>query len=329
MVTPLDGVGRWTLVVFTDDADQLETMEDWSGRFRSIRFVAMRTAPAEAAPSGLELVDRGGRLAADLGVVSGQAVMIDARGTVTQTWARPPEEEALSLYAGRPATPSAVPAWLFPLLAAVVILAGVGAWAATRAPATPVPSAAVAAPPPAAPTALPVAEPPSEVEVTDEVEPTVDVGSEVVPAAGRGPRKGGRAAKAQPGGWALTPRKQAAQIGSFEGGTLTITGLPDSPVSACRAAFPITGPITVSAEWTYEGFSKSPVRALLRRIDANGDAIRGPDGRVVLARGRGSSDWTTFSAQVSPTDAAPQGRICLEVDAGGGKLSIRNLSPGG
>lgn len=329
MVTSPDGVGRWTLFVFTDDADRLATMEDWSGRFRTIRFVAVRSASVDAAPSAFELVDSGGRLAADLGVVSGQSVMVDARGTVTQTWSRLPEEEALSLYAGRPATPSAVPAWLFPVLAALVILAGVGAWAATRAPASPAPSVAVAVAPPAAPAAPPAAEPPAEVEAADDVEPPVEVGTEAGPGAGRGPRKGGRAAKAQPGGWALTPRKKADQIGSFEGGTLTVTGLPDSPVSACRAAFPITGPITVSAEWTYEGFSKTPVRALLRRIDAKGDAIRGPDGRVVLARGRGSSDWTTFSAQVSPSDAAPQGRICLEVDAGGGKLSIRNLSPGG
>ncbi len=320
--------GRWTLVTFTDDAATLAKLADHQGRMRDIRFVAVVSEGASESGDLLVLVDSGGRVARQFGVQPGQSVMLDGQGTLSQSWPQLPEEEALALYAGRPAMPSAVPSWLFPVLAAAVLVSGIGAWAWTHA----APGAPTVAPPPlAAPAPAAVDEvdtpAPAEGEAIEEGEAGADA-----PAAPGGPGgkrgKGGHA-KNQVAGWVITPRDKAPSIAKAEGDAFVLSALPDAAVSACRVLFPLTQPTTVSAEWKLAGFTGKPVRAAVRRIGADGKPLRGPEARVILGRGKGTTDWKPITAEVTTAGGATQGRLCLDLDAGAGTVSIRNVTPGG
>lgn len=319
--------GRWTLVTFTDDAATLATLADHQGRMRDIRFVAVVSeAPSESGDL-IVLVDAGGHAARQFGVRPGQSVMLDGRGTLSQSWPQLPEEEALALYAGRPAMPSAVPSWLFPVLAAAVLVSGIGAWAWTHA----APSAPTVAPPLAAPAPAAVAElPPSDPAEGQAIEEgEAGPNAPVAPGGPGGKRGKGGHAKNQVAGWVITPRDKAPSIAKAEGETLVLSALADAAVSACRAVFPLSQPTTVSAEWKLAGFSGKPARAAVRRIGADGKPLRGSDARVILGRGKGTTDWKPITAEVTATGGATQGRLCLDLDAGAGTVSIRNVTPGG
>jgi hypothetical protein len=327
MVDPLREAGVWTLAVFTDDPGVVSSLEDLVDRRPQVRAVAVVPGALPAPAAVLVLVDEGERLASALGFRNGTSVMLDARGTVTQRWSGLPEVEAVDLYARRPAYPSAVPPWLFPVLAAAVLAVFGASWIWTRQPAVPAAPAAVAL---SAPATTAASAPAAEVDEAGAETPAaadVEDGAEE-PSSGPGkPANKGRRAPNQIAGWVIAPRPKAATIAREEGGGLTLAALPDERVTACRAAVPLSGPLTFSAEWKLTGFTDKPVRAAVRMLDADEKLVKGPTGRAVLGRGRGTADWKAISAEVTPPAGATQARLCLDLDPGVGSVSIRNVVP--
>ena len=326
MPVPPDSNGSWTLVTFTDDPALLATLADLHGRTPNVRLVAVVSAPVAEVGDLVVLIDEGARLARQFGVSRPHSLMLDGRGTVIQTWSSFPEAEVLSLYGSRPALPSAVPPWLFPVLAAVVLVAALGAWAYTRAPAAALPPAPQAL---AAPAVGPAASPPEAIAPLEAVVGEAPLAENAPPGleGKRGKGGKGKGGAAMVAGWGIAPRDQVAAVAFDEGGTLKLVALPGEEVTACRPPMPLKAPVTVSAEWKLVGFTGKPVRAAVRLSDAAGKPVKGPTGRVVVARGKGSADWMAISAEVKPVPGATQGRLCLDLDPGVGTVSIRKVVP--
>jgi hypothetical protein len=321
--------GNWTLLTFTDDPSVLAALADLHGRTGNVRLVAILPAPMQGGGDLLTLVDEAGRLARELGVSGHLSVMLDGRGTVTQSWNRLPEAEALSLYDSRPALPSSVPPWLFPVLAAAVLIAGAAAWAWSQRPPTGAPLSAptMAASAPATPLEVPSA---AEEDEGDGEEAEADgvqaADGTTTPGPGAKQRKAGRASN-QVLGWAITPRDKAATIAVDDAGALRLSALPDARVSACRALTPLAGAVAVSAEWKLTGFTDKPVRVMMRMNDSAGKPLKGATARALVGRGKGTADWKPVAATITASPGATQGRLCLDLDAGPGQVWIRNVAP--
>lgn len=318
--------GTWTLVTFTDSDTAVGELAALHSRFGGIRCVAVVPAPLVAPPGVAVVVDQDGALAASLGVTGARTFILDGRGTVTHGWSGLPEAEAVAVFSARSPMPSGAPPWLFPVLAAGVLVAGIGAWAWSRAPEAPV----VAAPPVAVapPAAAPAAEvaPPAEGEVA--AAPGGDEGAVAPDADGPGARapggkKGGR--KNVFGEWTVVPRPRADEIASLQGTTLVLKALADAPVTACTAPKPLAGGATVSAEWKLDGVAAKGAKFMARQVDAAGKGIKDPAARAALGRGGGTAGWAPVSATLAPVGGATDYVVCVDIVAGSGSVSVRNL----
>ena len=209
--------------------------------------------------------------------------------------------------------PSGAPAWLFPVLAAAVLIVGIGAWAGTRTPSTPAPPALV----------KPIVEATGDVAEDDGEEAAEDEAE--APAGAAGGKRGARGNKV--GDWAIRPPKAAAESATLDGDTLILSASADAVRSACKGPIELTGPVTVEAEWKLDGIAGGVAKLVARQADANGKVIRGPTGRSMVARGKGTGQWKAVTAEVTPADGAAKLFVCLELDKGAGSASIRGVRP--
>ncbi|GDX82317.1 hypothetical protein LBMAG42_41280 [Deltaproteobacteria bacterium] len=327
MSNPLAATGTWSIVTFTESEADLAEVAELRPQFSGMRFVAIVPHPM-AAPADLAvLVDQDSRLATQLGVRTTRSFVVDGRGTVCHHWDGVPEHEAVAVYAARPPMPSGAPVWLFPVLATIVLLAGIFAWTTTHAPAAaldlasipPAPvvaASAEAAPVEAAEAEAPVAEPAGDVEAPEAA------GADAAPAGkpGKGPRN-------IIGGWTVFPKAQAASIASDNAGSFTLKAVPDQMAVACRAPAPLTGKTTVSAEWNVAGVTGKAARLKYKQMDAAGKPIKDASGWTVVARGKATAGWAPATAAITPTAGAVSGVLCVEVDAGAGSVQVRNTRP--
>lgn len=315
---------RWTLVTFTSSEAVVGEVAALQTRVSAVRCAVVVPAALAAPPGVLVVVDQDGALAAELGAGEGASFILDARGTVTHGWGEVPEVEALQVFAARPARPSGAPPWLFPVLAAVVVVAGAGAWAWSRAPE----GGLVAAPAPVAPPAAEASvAAPSAPEAA--VAPAADGEAAAAPeapeaGAAQPDKKGGRRRPNEFGQWTVAPRDQAASVARLDGEVLTLQAVAGDTITACTAPRPLSGPLTVGVDWKLEGVGAKGARVLARQNDASGKAIKDPAARTALARGGGSLDWQTISATVQPLATASTVTVCAELLPGAGTLSVRN-----
>ena len=319
--------GSWSLVTFTGEESALAELAGLRPRFSGMRFVAVVPALMVAPADIAVLVDTDSRLATQLGIRDTTSWMVDGRGTVAHRWEGVPEAEAVAVYAARSPMPSGAPAWLFPVLAAAVLIVGIGAWASTRPAEVPAPPLAVAAAPAPAPTPAPA--PPVEEatpgdaaggEATADAEATPEAG----PPGGAPGKKGKWTPPGRIGDWQITPKEQAAQ-GSLDGDVLTLKSSPDKAISACHAPVPLSGLKKVAGEWKLAGVSGKGAKLSVREIGADSKPVKDKDAWTVAARGKGTVDWKAFSTDVPVAAGATQARVCLELDAGGGSVSVRKL----
>lgn len=326
MSNPLAATGTWSIVTFTDSEADLAEVAELRPQFSGMRFVAIVPHPM-AAPADLAvLVDQDSRLATQLGVRTTRSFVVDGRGTVCHHWDGVPEHEAVAVYAARPPMPSGAPVWLFPVLATIVLLAGIFAWTTTHAPATALdlasipPAPVLAAAQEAAPVeAEPEAEAPVEAAAADAGAPEAEGEGSPNPAAkpGKGPRN-------VVAGWTVFPKAQATTIASDNAGSFTLKAVPDQMAVACRPPAPLSGKTTVSAEWNVTGVTGKAARLKYKQLDAAGKPIRDASGWTVIARGKGTAGWVPATATITPTTGAASGMFCLEVDAGAGSAQVRN-----
>ena len=311
----LAATGTWSIVTFTDNPTDLAQLADLRPQFSGMRFVAVVPVPMDAPADLAVLVDSGSRLATQLGVRGTRSFVLDGRGTVCHQWDGVPEHEAVAVFAARPPLPSGAPAWLFPVLATIVLLAGIGAWMGTHCPA---PAVELASPPPVVQAA-----PPAPVEAAVEAAP-----AEAAPAAELTPA--GRPRRGPPnliGDWTVQPKGEAASVASDDGTTFSLSALAARGVSACRPPVPLTGPLKVSAEWNVSGVSGKAARMVFKQLDAAGKPLGGATGRAVVSRGKESGGWKAVSADVSPGAGATRGSLCIEMDAGAGNVQVRKPQP--
>ncbi|MSQ02181.1 MAG: hypothetical protein EXR71_09865 [Myxococcales bacterium] len=308
--------GTWSLITFTADGAAIAALGELHARHPTFRYVAIVPTAMDAPPGVALLVDVGGRLATALGVHTTYSYVVDGRGTISHQWHGVPEAEAVAVYAERPAMPSGAPPWLFPVLAALVLIAGIGAWAATRTPNTPVPPALIT------PIADVTVSPPADA-VDDGEDDAGD--EEAAPAAAGGGKRRVRGNKV--GEWAIRPPKAAAESATLDGDTLILSASAEATRSACKGPMELTGPVTVEAEWKLDGISGGVAKLVARQADANGKVIRGPTGRSMVARGKGTGQWKAVTATVTPADGAAKLFVCLELDKGAGSASIRGVRP--
>ena len=311
----LAATGTWSIVTFTDNPTDLAQLADLRPQFSGMRFVAVVPVPMDAPADLAVLVDSGSRLATQLGVRGTRSFVLDGRGTVCHQWDGVPEHEAVAVFAARPPLPSGAPAWLFPVLATIVLLAGIGAWMGTHCPA---PAVELASPPPVVQAA-----PPAPVEAAVEAAP-----AEAAPAADLTPA--GRPRRGPPnliGDWTVQPKGEAASVASDDGTTFSLSALAARGVSACRPPVPLTGPLTVGAEWNVSGVSGKAAILVFKQSDATGKVVKGPAGRTVVSRGKDSLGWKAATAEVTPTAGASHGSLCVEIDAGAGKVQVRKPQP--
>lgn len=318
--------GSWTLVTFTDSDTVVGELAALHSRFGGIRCVAVVPAPLAAPPGVAVVVDQDGALAASLGVTASRTFILDGRGTVTHAWSGLPETEAVAVFSARSPLPSGAPAWLFPVLAAGVLVAGIGAWAWSRAPEAPVVAAPpVAAAPPVEAAATEVA-PPAAGEAAapgadDEAAMAPEADGPAAPAPGG--KKGGR--KNVFGEWTVAPRPRAAEIASLQGNMLVLKALADGPVTACTEPKPLAGGATISAEWKLDGVAAKGAKFMARQVDSAGKGIKDPAARVALGRGGGTAGWAPVSATLAPVAGAADYVVCVDIVAGAGSVSVRNL----
>ena len=305
--------GTWSLVTFTSDAAAIAALGELQSRHPSFRYVAIVPIALDAPTGVAVLVDVGGRLADAVGVRTTHTFVVDGRGTISHQWHGVPEAEAVAVYAERPAMPSGAPAWLFPVLAAAVLIVGIGAWAGTRTPSTPAPPALV----------KPIVEATGDVAEGDGEEAAEDEAE--APAGAAGGKRGARGNKV--GDWAIRPPKAAAESATLDGDTLILSASADAVRSACKGPIELTGPVTVEAEWKLDGIAGGVAKLVARQADANGKVIRGPTGRSMVARGKGTGQWKAVTAEVTPADGAAKLFVCLELDKGAGSASIRGVRP--
>lgn len=311
MSTPFAATGTWSIVTFTDNAADLAQLADLRPQFSGMRFVAVVPVPMDAQSDVVVLVDCGARLATQLGVRTTRSFVVDGRGTVCHQWDGVPEHEAVAVFAARPPLPSGAPAWLFPVLATIVLLAGIGAWMSTHAPP---PVVTLASPPPA----VVVAAAPAPAEAVVEEAPAAELSP-----AGR-PRRG------PPnliGDWTVQPKGEAASVASDDGTTFSLSALAARGVSGCRPLVPLAGPLKVSAEWNVSGVSGKAAMLVVKQSDGTGKVVKGPAGRTVVSRGKDSGGWKAVTAEVTPTAGASHGSLCIEMDAGAGKVQVRKPQP--
>ncbi len=319
MSNPLAVTGTWSIVTFTESEADLAEVAELRPQFSGMRFVAIVPRPMATPPDLAVLVDQDSRLATQLGVRTTRSFVVDGRGTVCHHWDGVPEHEAVAVYAARPPMPSGAPVWLFPVLATIVLLAGIFAWTTTHAPTAALDLASI----PPAPVIAATAEPtPVEGAAAAEApsEAAADAGDASAAKPGRGPRN-------VIGGWKVIPKEQAATIASDDAGTFTLNAVPTQMAVACRPAAPLTGKTTVSAEWNVTGVTGKSARLKYRQMDASGKPIRDRSAWTVLARGNSTAGWTPATATITPAATAATGLLCIEVDAGAGTVSVRNTKP--
>lgn len=328
----------WSIVTFTADEAALAELAGLQPRFVGLRFVAVVPSPM-VAPSGVTvLVDQDGRLASSLGVDGTVTYVLDGRGTIAHSWPGVPEHEAITVYSARPPLPSGAPMWLFPVLAAAVLIVGIVAWASTRQPTTvdlasipPAPAVTAAPAPVAEPAAgeeVAAAEAPAEgAEAGAEAEPEADAPDAAGPAAPGGPGKRVRVAKNVIGGWQITPRDEAASLGSVSGDVFTLKASATKPTLACRDAVDLKGTLTFSADLKVDGVTGKPARLSIRELGADKRPIKDAAAHAILGRAKGTAGWKSYSVDVKPAAGAVSARVCLDLEAGKGSASVRNLKP--
>lgn len=315
--------GAWTLVTFTDSAAHVAELAELRDRHPSFRAVAVVPVSVEAPAGVAVLVDVGGALAASLGIRGTHTWIVDGRGTCTHGWAGLPEGEAVAVFAARSPLPSGAPPWLFPVLAAAVVLGGIAAWAWTHAPQAPV-AAVLPAVTPAAPVEAAPAPDAGEAadamddEEGDEAEGKVGKAGK----AGKAP-KGGKARENKLGGWTVAPREKARQVAKLSGADLTIEALADQTVTACHDPEPLSGATRVEAEWKLDGVAAKGARAFVRQRDAAGKPIKEPAARTVLGRGGGTAAWATIGADITPLAGAATYTYCVDLEKGTGSATLR------
>ncbi len=309
--------GTWSLVTFTSDAAAIAALGELQSRHPTFRYVAIVPTAIDAPTGVVVLVDVGGRLADQLAVRTTHTYVVDGRGTISHQWHGVPEAEAVAVYSERPAMPSGAPSWLFPVLAAAVLMVGIGAWATTRTPSTHAPPALIK------PIAEAAGAPAADVDEGGDEDGEDEAGG---PPGGNGAgKRGGRGNKV--GDWVIRPPKAAAESATLDGDTLILTASADATRSACKGPIELTGPTTVEAEWKLDGITGGVAKLVARQADANGKAIRGPTGRAMVARGKGTGQWKAVTATVTPGDGAGKLFVCLELDKGAGTASIRGVRP--
>lgn len=328
--------GTWSFVAYTSNPEALTALEELQGRFPTLRFMAV-VPEMVTVPEGLtQLTDRGGRLASSMGIAGGatRTYAIDGRGTVCHHWDGVPEAEAVHVFADRPAMPSGAPAWLFPVLAAAVLVAGIVTWGMTRPAPTTVdlstvpPAPAVAAAPVAAPVPPVAATPEAAAPEAEEgalpedalggaEEGTAPQGAPITPAKGK---KGA----ATVDGWQILPRDAGSAHVSAADGVLRLNAMPAADLLACREPVALTALTAVAAGWKLSGVEGKPgARLTVRMLDAAGKPVKGSN--VVVGRARGTLDWTPLATKVTAAEGAVEGRICLELSKGSGTVELRKL----
>lgn len=314
----------WSIVTFTEDEAALAALAALQPRFARIRFVAVVPTPMIAPGEVSVLVDQDGSLARALGVTETRTFVVDGRGTVAHSWADVPEPEAVAVYSARPPLPSGAPAWLFPVLAAAVLIAGIAAWASTRPPAAAdlasIPPAPVVAAAPAEPV-----EPAAEAAPADPAEDGADDAEEADASAKPG-RKGKGPANLI-GGWQVVPRDRAAAVASLSGAELTLKATADKQVVACREPVALTGSTHFSVDWKVSGITGKPARIMIKQLGSDKKPIRDAAARALLGRAKATKGWATLEADVKPAGGAVTGRMCLELDPGEGSVTVRNPAP--